>query len=293
MSPRRTSSTRAAPATSYSITLLGNVTGPRAVAPFPDADLSYPNGAIVSFSGKFYVFAGGRAFRLQNASALAAVEKVDHAEAEAAPAGTRPASRSPTARDPHFTRPVDGTATIYVAGTMANFTASPLPSSSSTTAMTRLWSSPCPTSGNSALAPRPAPKGPPATPSPIVPMAPWWPPQAPTTCLPVVGPSVSLPRPSWLPSAERQGPHPERSGRSAHRIRRAGQRRAPERFGHGVRELPGRSLPLQVHRSTTRQWLRGHRRPDLASHGGAPGRDRLQQTVEPQPTRNLCSTRKP
>ena len=28
--------------------------------PFPDANLSYPNGAIVSFSGSDYVFAGGR-----------------------------------------------------------------------------------------------------------------------------------------------------------------------------------------------------------------------------------------
>jgi hypothetical protein len=103
-------------ATSYSITLLGNVTGPRAVAPFPDADQSYPNGAIVSFSGKFYVFAGGRAFRLQNASALAAVEKVDHAEAEAAPAGTGPPLGAPRPGTLIFTRPVDGTATIYVAG---------------------------------------------------------------------------------------------------------------------------------------------------------------------------------
>ncbi len=102
--------------TGYSMTLLGDVTGPPAVAPFPDADVSYPNGAIVSFSGRFYVFAGGRAFRVQSVSALAAVEKVDPAEAEAAPPGTSPPLGAPRPGTLIFTRPVDGTTTIYVAG---------------------------------------------------------------------------------------------------------------------------------------------------------------------------------
>jgi hypothetical protein len=92
---------------------------PAAPAPgtFPHAWLSYPNGAIVSFGGKDYVFAGGRAFAASG-SALGAVEKVDHAKVVAAPAGASP----PTAVTPRSgtlltTGPVDGSPTIYVSGT--------------------------------------------------------------------------------------------------------------------------------------------------------------------------------
>ena len=34
---------------SYSLTLLGSVTGPSPIVPFPRAGVSYPNGAIVGF----------------------------------------------------------------------------------------------------------------------------------------------------------------------------------------------------------------------------------------------------
>jgi hypothetical protein len=100
----------------YTITLLGNVTGPPAVAPFPDANVSYPNGAIIGFSGKDYVFAGGSAFQVQAPSALAALQKVDRATVQPAPPGARPPTGAPRPGTLLFTRPIDGTATIYVVG---------------------------------------------------------------------------------------------------------------------------------------------------------------------------------
>ena len=88
------------------------------LAPFPCADLSYPNGAIVSFSGTDYVFAGGQRLCRPSAGALAAVQRVDHATVLDAPAGAAP----PTAKSLRsgtlvFTSPVDGKPAIYVAGT--------------------------------------------------------------------------------------------------------------------------------------------------------------------------------
>ena len=70
-------------------------TAPAPVPPFPHANVSYPNGAIVTFGGAHYVFAGGRAFAA-SASELAAVQKVDPAQVLAAPAG----ASAPTAVAP-------------------------------------------------------------------------------------------------------------------------------------------------------------------------------------------------
>ncbi len=85
--------------------------------PFPHSGQSYPNGAIVSFSGHSYVFAGGRAF-LGSASELAALQKVDHAKVALAPAGTSaPASTPPRPGTLVTTRAINGIATIYFAGT--------------------------------------------------------------------------------------------------------------------------------------------------------------------------------
>ncbi len=85
--------------------------------PFPHSGQSYPNGAIVSFAGRNYVFAGGRAF-LGSASDLAALEKVDHAKVTTAPAGTSaPTSAAPRSGTLITTRAVNGNATIYFAGT--------------------------------------------------------------------------------------------------------------------------------------------------------------------------------
>ena len=84
--------------------------------PFPHSGQSYPNGAIVSFSGHDYVFAGGRAFAAST-SQLAALEKVDHAKVTSAPAGTSaPTSKVPRTGTLLTTRAVNGGATVYFAG---------------------------------------------------------------------------------------------------------------------------------------------------------------------------------
>ena len=92
-------------------------TTPGAPKPFPHANVSYPNGAIVTFGNTHYVFAGGRAFNASS-SELAAVQKVDPAKVLAAPAGAgAPTSVVPRAGVLVFTRPVNGNPTIYVVGT--------------------------------------------------------------------------------------------------------------------------------------------------------------------------------
>jgi hypothetical protein len=84
--------------------------------PFPHSGQSYPNGAIVSFTGHDYVFAGGRAFQ-GSASQLAALEKVDDAKVSAAPAGTNaPISAAPRSGTLLTTRAVNGNAIIYFVG---------------------------------------------------------------------------------------------------------------------------------------------------------------------------------
>ncbi len=93
------------------------LTTPPPAKPFPHSGQSYPNGAIVSFAGHDYVFAGGRAF-LGSASELAALEKVDHAKVTSAPAGTSaPISIAPRSGTLLTTRAVSGNVTIYFAGT--------------------------------------------------------------------------------------------------------------------------------------------------------------------------------
>jgi hypothetical protein len=101
----------------YTVSLLGPVTGSRRLAPFPHANLGYPNGAIVDFSGTEYVLAGGHAFGIPSPSALEAVEKVDHAEPETAAGGTTPPEGPLRPGTLVFTSPVNGDPTIYVAGT--------------------------------------------------------------------------------------------------------------------------------------------------------------------------------
>jgi hypothetical protein len=111
---RVTEANEAAPPTGTTTTTTG-AGGPG--DPFPGAQLTYPNGAVVSFGGDPYVFAGGHAFPA-SATELAALRKVDHATAVDAPAGAQP----PTATAPRAgtllsTRAVNGQGTIYVAGT--------------------------------------------------------------------------------------------------------------------------------------------------------------------------------
>ena len=61
---------------------------------FPGAEDSYPNGAIVRFSGSYYVLAGGRAFPLSSAD-LKAFSNVDRAVPVDAPAGVEPPTDAP------------------------------------------------------------------------------------------------------------------------------------------------------------------------------------------------------
>ena len=85
--------------------------------PFPHSGQSYANGAVVSFAGHDYVFAGGRAF-LGSPSELAALRKVDRAKVASAPFGmSAPTSRLPRSGTLLTTRAVNGNATIYFAGT--------------------------------------------------------------------------------------------------------------------------------------------------------------------------------
>ncbi len=102
----------------YTIGLTGAVSGPStAAAPFPHAAAAYPNGAIISFSGRDYVLAGGHAFEVTSSKIMAALQKVDHATVVAAAAGAKPPSGTPRQGTLLFTRPVNGAATIYVVGT--------------------------------------------------------------------------------------------------------------------------------------------------------------------------------
>ena len=101
----------------YQINLVGSVTGPTPVAPFPQATATYPNGAIINFSGTDYVFAGGRAFSVAS-SQLAALQKVNKAQIlNAASGATPPTSVAPRVGTLMFTSPINGNATIYVVGT--------------------------------------------------------------------------------------------------------------------------------------------------------------------------------
>ena len=103
---------------SYTISLLGEVTGPASTLPaFPNSGLDYPNGAIVSFSGTLYVMAGGHAFGIPNPGDLAALRRVDHAAIVDAPSGAAPPARAPRVGTLMFSRPVNGNPTIYVVGT--------------------------------------------------------------------------------------------------------------------------------------------------------------------------------
>ena len=103
---------------SYTISLLGEVTGPASTLPaFPNSGLDYPNGAIVSFSGTLYVMAGGHAFGIPNPGDLAALRRVDHAAIVDAPSGATPPARAPRVGTLMFSRPVNGNPTIYVVGT--------------------------------------------------------------------------------------------------------------------------------------------------------------------------------
>jgi hypothetical protein len=94
------------------------VTGPQALPPFTHANVTFPNGAIISYSGSDFVFAGGRAFAISSATVLASLQKVNHAVIQTAVAGTSaPTGAAPRVGTLMFTSPINGNPTIYVVGT--------------------------------------------------------------------------------------------------------------------------------------------------------------------------------
>ena len=114
--PPASAGTSSSPPAATATTTTSAATGP-ATEPFPGADRSYPNGAIVGFGRDDYVFAGGRAFSA-TVRQLRAVEKVDRARVLAAttPADP-PTSVAPRSGTLLSTRAVNGQPTIYVVGT--------------------------------------------------------------------------------------------------------------------------------------------------------------------------------
>ena len=106
-----------AASSTYTIGLTGAVVGPSTAAvPFPHAAGDYPNGAIISFSGRDYVLAGGHAFEVTSSKIMTKLQKVDHAKVVTADAGAKPPSSAPRQGTLLFTRPINGAATIYVVG---------------------------------------------------------------------------------------------------------------------------------------------------------------------------------
>jgi hypothetical protein len=114
--PPASASTSSSPPAATASTTTSPAARP-ATEPFPGADRSYPNGAIVSFGRNDYVFAGGRAFSA-TARQLRAVEKVDHARVLAAVTPAHlPTTLAPRSGTLLSTRAVNGQPTIYVVGT--------------------------------------------------------------------------------------------------------------------------------------------------------------------------------
>ena len=63
----------------YTISIMGNLTSLPGPPQFPDANVSYPDAAIVSFPGTLYVFAGGHAFGVASPTQAQGVEAIDDA----------------------------------------------------------------------------------------------------------------------------------------------------------------------------------------------------------------------
>lgn len=99
------------------IELGGLLALPSAIAPFPDANVTYPNGSIIDFAGTDYMFAGGHAFGIATPTLLTKLQAVDHAAVLKAAAGAIVPTAGIRAGTLITTNSVNGNATIYVAGT--------------------------------------------------------------------------------------------------------------------------------------------------------------------------------
>jgi hypothetical protein len=101
----------------YTITIGGPVNGQTGVAPFPRANVTYPNGALINFAGTIYVFAGGHGFGIPTPTVLNKIRAVDPAVPLNAPAGAVPPTAGSRSGTLISTYAVNGNATIYVVGT--------------------------------------------------------------------------------------------------------------------------------------------------------------------------------
>jgi hypothetical protein len=99
----------------YAITVAGNLGAPTVVAPaFPNASVTYPDGAIVNFGGTYYLFAGGHPFGIPTLAVLTSIQVIDHAVVLTAATGATPPVTSPLLGT---TIIVYNNPTIYVVGT--------------------------------------------------------------------------------------------------------------------------------------------------------------------------------
>ena len=137
----------------YAISLGGDVTGSSTGLVFPGAGVAYPDGALLSFVGTLYVFAGGHAFGVPSPAAAAAVEAVDHAVVSASP-GTVPSPPPSRARWWSFTTTRRSTSSAPT----GNCTGLPRRGSSSGTGTTPPTSSPSRATAASRWDRRPVPK---------------------------------------------------------------------------------------------------------------------------------------
>ncbi len=91
--------------------------GQSGVAPFPRANTSFPNGALINFAGTIYVFAGGHGFGIPTPTVLNKIRAVDPAVPLNAVAGAVPPTAGSRSGTLISTYAVNGNATIYVVGT--------------------------------------------------------------------------------------------------------------------------------------------------------------------------------
>jgi hypothetical protein len=100
---------------SYMMLISGPVSGATGVAPFPRANVTYPNGALINFGGTVYVFAGGHPFAIPTPTVLNKIRAVDPAVPLTSSA-VLPTS-APRVGTLLTTYAVNGNPTIYVVGT--------------------------------------------------------------------------------------------------------------------------------------------------------------------------------
>jgi hypothetical protein len=98
----------------YTLSITGNLTSLPGPPQFPDANVSYPDAAILSFPGTLYVFAGGHAFGVASPTQAQGVEAIDDAGVVPAVAGAAVPTTGPM---PGTLVIVYNNPTIYVVGT--------------------------------------------------------------------------------------------------------------------------------------------------------------------------------